>query len=136
MRFTRVRLVVDTSTKAVVYKTADFHKPWNDRRHARPGDPGARSTSSTPSSQPILGTVIGELDGRRSRAPTCAARADGRLCESLVGNVVTDAMRTKYASIGVDFAITNSGGLRDRLTCPAAGGGSGLLPGRTRRRRT
>ncbi len=28
VRFTRVRLVVDTSTKAVVYKTADFHKPW------------------------------------------------------------------------------------------------------------
>ena len=29
IRFTRVRLVVDTSTKAVIYKTADFHKPWN-----------------------------------------------------------------------------------------------------------
>ena len=37
----RVRLVVDTSTKEVVYKTADFHKPWDDRRHARPDDPGA-----------------------------------------------------------------------------------------------
>ena len=29
LRFTRVRLVLDTTTKAVVYKTADFHKPWD-----------------------------------------------------------------------------------------------------------
>jgi 2',3'-cyclic-nucleotide 2'-phosphodiesterase (5'-nucleotidase family) len=27
-------------------------------------------------------------------------------------------MRTTYSSIGVQFAITNSGGLRDTLTCP------------------
>ena len=53
---------------------------------------------------------------------------DGRLCESLVGNVTTDAMRTTYASIGVEFAITNSGGLRERLTCPPAGGGGGFCP--------
>ncbi len=32
-----------------------------------------------------------------------------------MGNVVTDAMRTRY---GTDFAITNSGGLRSALTCP------------------
>jgi 2',3'-cyclic-nucleotide 2'-phosphodiesterase (5'-nucleotidase family) len=55
-------------------------------------------------------------------------RADGRLCESLVGDITTDAMRAKYAPIGVEFAITNSGGLRDALTCPPAGGGSGLCP--------
>lgn len=29
VRFTRIRLVIDRNTKAVVYKTADFHKPWN-----------------------------------------------------------------------------------------------------------
>jgi predicted AlkP superfamily phosphohydrolase/phosphomutase len=28
IRFTRVRLIVDTTTGQVVYKTADFHKPW------------------------------------------------------------------------------------------------------------
>ena len=52
------------------------------------------------------------------RADACAAtRAlDGRACESLVGDVVTDAMRTTYSS--TDFAITNSGGLRADLTCP------------------
>src|SRR5262249_49456287 len=29
IRFTRVRLTVDTNTKSVIYKTADFHKPWD-----------------------------------------------------------------------------------------------------------
>ena len=33
---------------------------------------------------------------------------------------MTDAMRTAYAGIGSDFAITNSGGLRADLTCPTA----------------
>jgi 2',3'-cyclic-nucleotide 2'-phosphodiesterase (5'-nucleotidase family) len=47
------------------------------------------------------------------------------LCESLIGNVTTDALRSRY---GTDFAITNSGGLRADLTCPPAGGGSGFCP--------
>ena len=63
------------------------------------------------------------------RSDVCG-RVDGRLCESLVGDTTTDAMRTKYSPIGVEFAITNSGGLRDALTCPAAGGGTGLCPAR------
>jgi 2',3'-cyclic-nucleotide 2'-phosphodiesterase (5'-nucleotidase family) len=29
IRFTRLRLVLDASTQSVVYKTADWHKPWN-----------------------------------------------------------------------------------------------------------
>jgi 2',3'-cyclic-nucleotide 2'-phosphodiesterase (5'-nucleotidase family) len=74
--------------------------------------------------QPILGTVIGSAERAILRSDSCG-RADGRLCESLVGNVTTDAMRLAY---GTDFAITNSGGLRDRLTCPDAGGGSGFCP--------
>jgi 2',3'-cyclic-nucleotide 2'-phosphodiesterase (5'-nucleotidase family) len=61
------------------------------------------------------------------RSDVCG-RADGRLCESLVGDATTDAMRTKYAPIGTEFAITNSGGLRDRLTCPPTGGGGGFCP--------
>jgi 2',3'-cyclic-nucleotide 2'-phosphodiesterase (5'-nucleotidase family) len=73
---------------------------------------------------PILGTVIGSATRTILRSDTCG-RADGRLCESLVGNVTTDAMRLTY---GTDFAITNSGGLRDRLTCPDAGGGTGFCP--------
>ena len=42
----------------------------------------------------------------------------GRTCESLIGDVVTDALRTTY---GTDFAITNSGGIRADLTCPPEG---------------
>jgi hypothetical protein len=37
LRFTRVRLVVDTNTKKVVYKTADFHKPRNNGINPHPG---------------------------------------------------------------------------------------------------
>lgn len=41
--------------------------------------------------------------------------ANGRTCESLVGNIVADALRATYAT---DLAIHNSGGLRADLTCP------------------
>jgi 2',3'-cyclic-nucleotide 2'-phosphodiesterase (5'-nucleotidase family) len=78
---------------------------------------------------PILGTQIGASTRAILRSDQCG-RADGRLCESLVGNVVTDALRTAY---GTDFAITNSGGLRAALTCPEAGAGgfcaAGMAPG-------
>jgi 2',3'-cyclic-nucleotide 2'-phosphodiesterase (5'-nucleotidase family)/predicted AlkP superfamily phosphohydrolase/phosphomutase len=122
-RFTRIRLVIDTNTKAVVYKTADFHKPWtigvtpDFAIQAEIDDLNAQLA-------PILGTVIGNSTVEILRSDVCG-RVDGRLCESLVGDVTTDAMRDAY---GADFAITNSGGLRDRLTCPAAGGGNGFCP--------
>ncbi len=64
----------------------------------------------------LLGQVIGQSTVFVPRADSCGQSA-GRTCESLVGNVVTDAMRDRY---GVDFAITNSGGLRADLTCPTA----------------
>jgi 2',3'-cyclic-nucleotide 2'-phosphodiesterase (5'-nucleotidase family) len=123
LRFTRVRMIVDTSTKEVVYRTADFHKPWNIGVTPDPAIQ-ARINDLTAQLTPILGTVIGNSSVEILRADVCG-RADGRLCESLVGDVTTDAMRRTY---GVDFAITNSGGLRDRLTCPAAGGGTGFCP--------
>ena len=126
VRFTRIRLVWDTGTKRVVYKTADFHKPWTVGVTADPAIQ-AEISSLNASLLPILGTTIGSSSVEVLRSDVCG-RADGRLCESLVGDVTTDAMRTTYSSIGVEFAITNSGGLRDRLTCPAAGGGSGLCP--------
>ena len=125
-RFTRVRLVVDSSVGKVVYKTADYHKPWNigvTPDATIQADINDLNTQL----QPILGTVVGSSAVEILRSDVCG-RADGRLCESLVGDVTTDAMRAKYASIGVEFAITNSGGLRDRLTCPPAGGGTGFCP--------
>lgn len=73
---------------------------------------------------PVLGQVIGDSTRAIPRSDQCG-RSDGRLCESLVGNEVTDALRSAYDT---DFAITNSGGLRDALTCAPAGGGSGFCP--------
>jgi 2',3'-cyclic-nucleotide 2'-phosphodiesterase (5'-nucleotidase family) len=62
---------------------------------------------------PIFSTVIGESTVRIPRADLCG-NSNGRICESLVGDVVTDSLRLTY---GTEFAITNSGGLRDNLTC-------------------
>lgn len=42
-------------------------------------------------------------------------QVQGRSCESLTGDVLTDAARKTY---GADFAIINSGGIRAGLTCP------------------
>ena len=128
-RFTRVRLVVDTSTKAVVYKTADFHKPWNI---GVTPDPAIQARIDALNTQlaPILGGVIGSSTKFIPRADQCA-HAEGRTCESLVGNVVTDSMRAKYASIGVEFALTNSGGLRADLTCPTTDNPSDFCPAYT-----
>jgi 2',3'-cyclic-nucleotide 2'-phosphodiesterase (5'-nucleotidase family) len=123
IRFTRVRLVVDTSTKAVVYRTADFHKPWDV---GITPDPAIQARIDELNAQlaPILGTVIGDSTRFVPRSDACGNGA-GRTCESLVGNVVTDAMRTTY---GVDFAVTNSGRLRADLTCPTTDNPSDFCP--------
>lgn len=130
VRFTRVRLIVrmnsGSSEKTVIYKTADFHKPWDIGITPDPAIQ-ARIDDLNVQLQPILGTVIGSSTVEVLRSDVCG-RPDGRLCESLVGNAVTDAIRSTYSSIGTEFAITNSGGLRDRLTCPPAGGGTGFCP--------
>lgn len=126
VRFTRVRLVFDTSTKKVIYKTADFHKPWTIGVTADPAIQ-ARINDLTTQLTPLLGVVVGSSSVQIPRSDVCG-RVDGRLCESLVGDVTTDAMRTTYSSIGVEFAITNSGGLRDALTCSGTGPGTGFCP--------
>lgn len=61
-----------------------------------------------------LGVVVGQSTVAIPRSDECGQSA-GRTCESLVGDVVADAMRTRY---GTDFALMNSGGLRANLTCP------------------
>jgi 2',3'-cyclic-nucleotide 2'-phosphodiesterase (5'-nucleotidase family)/predicted AlkP superfamily phosphohydrolase/phosphomutase len=113
IRFTRIRLVFDTSSKQVVYKTADFHKPWTIGVTA---DPAIQARIDDLNAQlgPLLGTKIGDSTVPIPRADNCGS-AVGRICESLIGNTVTDSMRLSYAK---DFAITNSGGLRADLTCP------------------
>jgi 2',3'-cyclic-nucleotide 2'-phosphodiesterase (5'-nucleotidase family)/predicted AlkP superfamily phosphohydrolase/phosphomutase len=123
IRFTRIRLVIDITKGSVVYRTADFHKPWNI---GVTPDPGIQATIDELNGQlaPIFSTVIGESDVAVPRSDACG-RADGRLCESLIGDVVTDAMRIAYDT---DFAITNSGGLRADLTCPTTDNTSDFCP--------
>jgi 2',3'-cyclic-nucleotide 2'-phosphodiesterase (5'-nucleotidase family)/predicted AlkP superfamily phosphohydrolase/phosphomutase len=112
-RFNRVRLVVDTNTKRVIYITADYHKPWNI---GVTPDPTIQIMINELNTElaPIFNTVIGNSSVFVPRADACG-RGDGRLCESLIGDVTTDALRKTY---NTDFAITNSGGLRADLTCP------------------
>ncbi len=112
-RFSRLRLTIDTPTKKVVYMTADYHKPWNI---GVTPDPQIQMMIDDLNAQigPILNTVIGSSTVQVPRSDSCG-RSDGRLCESRIGNVATDALRLTY---NTDFAITNSGGLRANLTCP------------------
>jgi len=126
VRFTRVRLVMDKSSNQVVYKTADFHKPWTIGVTADPTIQ-ARIDELNNELKPILGSKTGDSTVFVPRADSCG-RGDGRLCESLVGNVVTDAMRTAY---GTDFAVTNSGGLRADLTCPTTDNPDDFCPAYT-----
>jgi 2',3'-cyclic-nucleotide 2'-phosphodiesterase (5'-nucleotidase family) len=123
LRFTRVRIVVEQSSKEVVYKTADFHKPWNIGV-APDAAIQARIDELNAQLAPILGTVIGNSNTTIPRSDACG-RADGRACESKEGNVTTDAMRTTY---NTDFALTNSGGLRADLTCPATDNPNDFCP--------
>jgi len=113
LRFTRMRVVVDTNTKKVIYKTADFHKPWNI---GMTPDPAIQAMIDQLYADlaPILSPVIANSTVVVPRSDSCG-NANGRRCESLVGDLATDSMRLTY---GVDFAITNSGGLRANLTCP------------------
>jgi 2',3'-cyclic-nucleotide 2'-phosphodiesterase (5'-nucleotidase family) len=125
VQFAKVNLRVDRDA-GVIDKSVTFQTPTN--AGATP-DPLIQAFIDDLNTQlkPILGTVIGESTRAIPRSDQCG-RADGRLCESLVGNVVTDALRTTY---GTDFAITNSGGLRAEMTCPGAGEGGFCPPGIT-----
>jgi 2',3'-cyclic-nucleotide 2'-phosphodiesterase (5'-nucleotidase family)/predicted AlkP superfamily phosphohydrolase/phosphomutase len=111
IRFTRVRLILDQGH--VIYKTADFHKPWDI---GVTPDPGIQARIDDLNAQlaPLLNVVIGNSEVTIPRSDRCG-NSQGRTCESKIGNVTTDSMRTTY---GVEFAITNSGGLRADLTCP------------------
>ena len=113
LTYARAVLTVDAGNHKVLSKTVTFITPYTA---AVTPDPAIVSMLQTYRDQlaPILNTQVGTSNVFIPRADACG-RPDGRLCESLVGNTVTDALRTRY---GVDFAITNSGGLRAALTCP------------------
>jgi 2',3'-cyclic-nucleotide 2'-phosphodiesterase (5'-nucleotidase family)/predicted AlkP superfamily phosphohydrolase/phosphomutase len=122
LRFTRIRVVVDHRER-VVYKTADFHKPWN---MGLTPDPAIQAEIDSLNAQlaPIFNSQIGTSTAPIPRRDSCG-NPEGRTCESLIGNLVTDAMRITY---GADFAITNSGGLRADMTCPATDAAGDFCP--------
>jgi 2',3'-cyclic-nucleotide 2'-phosphodiesterase (5'-nucleotidase family)/predicted AlkP superfamily phosphohydrolase/phosphomutase len=126
LRFTRIRVVVDSVTGEVIYKTADFHRPWNIGVTPNAAIQ-AKINAWNAQLGPILGTVIGESTLPVPRADACGNTV-GRTCESRVGNATTDSMRLTY---GTDFAITNSGGLRADLTCPTVDNPSDFCPAYT-----
>lgn len=123
IRFTRVRLTVDTKSKSVMYKTADYHKPW-DIGVTPDAAIQAHIDQLNAQLAPILSTIIGNSTVAIPRTDACG-NTQGRICESLVGNLTTDAMRKTY---GVDFAVTNSGGLRADLTCPVTDNPNDFCP--------
>lgn len=73
---------------------------------------------------PILNVQLGVSTVAVPRTDACG-NSDGRLCESKLGDTVTDAMRLRYAA---DFAVTNSGGLRAALTCPTTDNATDFCP--------
>ena len=123
IRFTRVRLVINTLNNRVIYKTADWHRPWNIGVGP---DPELKAQIDSLNAQLTgqLSVVIGNSTRRIPRADACGQSA-GRTCESLEGNVVADALRATY---GTDFALTNSGGLRADLTCPTTDSSTDFCP--------
>lgn len=123
IRFTRLRLAIDTNTKAVVYKTADFHKPW-DIGMTPDAAIQAKLDDLNAQLAPIFSTVIANSTVYIPRADACGT-SNGRTCESLVGDITADSMRQTY---NTDFAITNSGGLRADLTCPIADNSTDFCP--------
>lgn len=113
IRFTRVRLTIDAKTGRVAYRTADWHRPWGIGV-TPDGAIQAKVDALNAQLGPILSTVIGSSTVVIPRADACG-NSLGRVCESRLGDLVSDALRKTY---NVDFAITNSGGLRADLTCP------------------
>ncbi len=111
--YARVSMTVDPANGRVIDEAVEFVDPASD---AVAPDPAIVDFLQPLRDQlaVLLGQVIGQSTVFIPRADSCGQSA-GRTCESLVGDVVTDAIRTRY---GADFAITNSGGLRANLTCP------------------
>lgn len=123
LTYARATLTVDARNRKILNKTVTFVTPV---AAAITPDPAIVALLQPYRDElgPILNTVLGAATVFVPRADSCG-RADGRLCESLVGNATTDALRLRY---GTDFAITNAGGLRADLTCPTTDNPTDFCP--------
>jgi 2',3'-cyclic-nucleotide 2'-phosphodiesterase (5'-nucleotidase family) len=120
--YSKTVLTFSKSTGDVVVSSHTFVVPT---AAGHPDDPAVVAMLQPYRDQltPIFSAVIGESDVRVPRADLCG-NGDGRTCESLVGDLITDSMRATY---GTDFAFTNSGGIRYNLTCDS-GDTAGFCP--------
>ena len=75
LRFTRMRIVIGPGKDGVVYKTADYHKPWTIGLTPDPAIQ-AEINKLNAALAPILGTQIGTSTKRIPRADQCG-RGDG-----------------------------------------------------------
>jgi 2',3'-cyclic-nucleotide 2'-phosphodiesterase (5'-nucleotidase family) len=121
--YARTTLSVDPRNGRIVNRAVTFVTP---AASAVTPDPAITALLNGYRAQlgPILSQGVGSATRVVPRSDACG-RADGRLCESLIGNLTTDAMRQRY---GTDFAITNSGGLRAALTCPTVDSPTDFCP--------
>jgi 2',3'-cyclic-nucleotide 2'-phosphodiesterase (5'-nucleotidase family) len=115
VRYSRTTLTVDPVNGRVTDRSVEFVTPV--AANVTP-DPAIVAMLQPFRDQlgPIFRTVVGESTIFIPHSDACGT-PNGRSCESLIGNVVTDAMRLTYET---DFAITNAGGLRAALSCPIA----------------
>jgi len=113
LTYARANLTVDTKKRKVVSQAVTFVTPFSN---AVTPDPAIAALVDSYRAQlaPFLNIVLGSSTRFIPRSDACG-NAAGRTCESLIGNVLTDAIRSLY---GVDFAVINSGALRADLTCP------------------
>lgn len=109
-RYSEIKLTFSGSE--LEYTTARWHRPWTIGVASNP-DIAAMIAALRAKLIPILGVKIGNSTVPIPRTDPCGNTA-GRTCESLEGNLTTDAM---LDATGADFAVTNSGGLRADLTC-------------------
>lgn len=112
--YSRVQITYNKKSDAVVSSSAAFVSPISANV-----TPDAAIVDFLAPLRAELDTLLGVVVGTSSVGPILRSdeceHSSGRTCESVIGNVITDAMRTTY---GTDFAITNSGGIRADLTCP------------------
>ncbi len=133
LTYAKATLTVDTANHKILSKDATFVTPFVA---AVTADPTIAALVNSYRTQlaPILNTGVGFSSVFIPRADACFTgiandpSATGRRCESLVGNVVTDSLRSRY---GTDFALTNAGGLRANLTCPTTDSATDFCPAYT-----
>lgn len=121
--FSKTKLTIKRGTGAIVSLTHAFVTP--SIAGVTP-DPGivAMLQPYRDELAPIFSGTIGSADKVVPRGDSCGG-STGRLCESLIGNVIADAMRETYET---EFAIANSGGIRADLTCPTTDNATDFCP--------